>query len=83
MSDTDESANGHSDREEDSDVSDFGEVNSGEGAFMPYMDEPLARGDGDESSSMKEEDIDGIPIEELGDRYENNITVETWYVCMG
>ena len=63
--------------------SDSGGVVSGEenyvfqGNFLPYQGEPIACSE-DESSSKDEEDIDGLTIAVLEERYERRIPVESW-----
>ena len=74
------SANESSVMESESDA-DYGVVNLGAGAMVPYQDEPIIHepnvaGD----IAYDEEDIDGIPLESLESRFEKRTPVNQWYV---
>ena len=58
---------------------DFGVVNMGEGAILPYQDEPLAdEAAGEETEQAMETDIDGISVQAIQLRSEGSTPVQVW-----
>ena len=49
------------------------------GSYQPYAHEPLA--ETSDEDEQEEVDVDGIPLQEIEDRYEGIQTIENWCCC--
>ena len=77
--DTRSSFNESSTTESESDA-DYGVVNLGAGAIVPYQDDPIIPEGNMEVGDIVDhkEDIDGIPLESLESRFEKRTPVNQW-----
>lgn len=48
--------------------------------FLPYQNEPLADGSSESDDDGEQLDEDGLSAAVLRQRYENEVTVDKWYV---